>query len=401
VSRQLPNAERALATGRKALGSAWRPEKVAEAPGRLELLGNHVDYSGGKVIAAAIDRTVVVALSKKPQDASIDVAFADTGDSEPLTLSVEHLNDWRNEGSAPEPSDYVRGAIAALMGRGAFDANAGYQIAVSGDVPIGLGLSSSAALCVALSLAISAKPLAKRDVVLIAQEAEHRAGTPCGTMDQSASVAGGIILFDSATVTFEQLSPDLGDLAFAVADSGVTRSLGASSYPTRVAESKEALAIAKRELQREVSSLAELSIPDLDTLSKLEESRMPPTIFRRLRHIVSENDRVREGYKSLQEADWPRFGVLMTASGRSSALDYEISHPRVEALVAQSLEVDGVLGARMMGGGEGGTALILVRKSSIPDLERRLADGYYAEHEMEPGVHVFQNADGASLNVVL
>src|SRR5215211_781622 len=111
-------------------------------------------------------------------------------------------------------------------------------------------------------------------------------------MVQLASVAGGFILFDSGSVIFEQLEPSLGDLAFAIADSGVSRSLGASSYPTRVQESQEGLAIAKRELGRDLSSLADLSVSDLSILSELDERRLPAPILRRIRHVVTENYRV-------------------------------------------------------------------------------------------------------------
>jgi galactokinase len=244
-------------------------------------------------------------------------------------------------------------------------------------------------------LCLTEQKLSNRDVVLLAQEAEHRAGTPCGTMDQSASVAGGFILFDASSVRFEVLNPSLSDFAFAVADSGVSRSLGESSYPVRVAESKDALAIANRELGRQYSSLAEVTSDDFASLTLLPDDRLPDMLLRRIRHVVTECERVDLGHRALLAADWHTFGALMAASGRSSALDYEISHPQVEELVAMSLEVEGVLGARMMGGGEGGTALILVERSSIPELERRLSGGYYAAHGLPPSVHVFQSATGA------
>jgi galactokinase len=388
---------RATTAGKRAFGVEWTPDRTAAAPGRLEVLGNHVDYSGGKVIAAAIDRKVAVVSRTSGNDGLIEVAFGDFEGPTVVVLRREDLVDWRNDTPPPKPEDYVRGAVAAVHSRGLFDLQTGMQHAISGDVPIGLGLSSSAALCVALTLSLSSKPLEKRELVLIAQEAEHRAGTPCGTMDQSASAAGGFILFDSETVTFEQLQPSLGDLALAVADSGVSRSLGASSYPIRVKESQIGLKIARKELDRDLSNLAELSVSDLDTLNKLDESRIAHAIFHRIRHIVTENERVREGYEALQQGDWDAFGSLMTASGRSSAIDYEISHPRVEELVALSLEVEGVLGARMMGGGEGGTALILANKASIPKLEQRLAESYYSKYGISAGLYVFGNAPGASL----
>jgi galactokinase len=388
---------RALAAGKAAFGPTWKPSRIASAPGRLELLGNHVDYNGGNVLAAAIDRSITVVVGESNPSGSIGVVFANI-DSNGTTIPTEHLTNWRNERVAPEPADYLRGAVAALAASGLFNLDQGKQIAVAGDIPIGLGLSSSAALCVALVLALSKSELPKRDIVLLAQEAEHRAGTPCGTMDQSASVAGGFILFDASDVSFETLSPELGDNVFAVADSGVTRSLGQSSYPIRVAESKAALEIVNRELGQGYQSLAMVTPNDLEALSNLRKSKLSAILLRRIRHVVSECERVKVGYQALQEADWMAFGDLMTTSGRSSAMDYEISHPLVEELVSDALVIDGVLGARMMGGGEGGTALILVKRSAVSDLKHRLAAGYYAPHALPVGVHVFQSAPGAHLS---
>jgi galactokinase len=395
MSDESPLEERAIAAGKEAFGFKWTPSRIATAPGRLELLGNHVDYNGGNILAAAIDRSIAVAVGESDSSDSIGVVFADIDSKATKTIVTKQLTNWRNEQGAPEPSDYLRGAVASLAARGLADLDRGKQIAIAGDIPIGLGLSSSAALCVASVMALSNRELPKRDIVLLAQEAEHRAGTPCGTMDQSASVAGGFILLDASDVSFEKLSPELGENVFAVADSGVSRSLGQSSYPIRVAESKAALEIANRELGQHYLSLAMVTPNDLEVLSDPSESELPVVLLRRIRHVVTECERVKVGYQALQEADWNAFGALMTASGRSSALDYEISHPRVEELVSEALEVEGVLGARMMGGGEGGTALILVKRSAIPHLKHRLAVGYYATHALPLGVHVLQSAPGA------
>jgi galactokinase len=214
-------------------------------------------------------------------------------------------------------------------------------------------------------------------------------------MDQSASVAGGFLLYDGSDVTFEKLEPDLGENIFAVADSGVSRSLAQSSYPIRVAESREALAIANRELGWKYSTLAEISGSDLDLLAEKVPDELSETLYRRVRHVVTECGRVADGYGALKSANWARFGNLMTASGQSSANDYEISHSRVEELVTIALAVPEVVGARMMGGGEGGTALILAHQSAIPALKRRLAERYYAKYGLETGVHIFQSAPGA------
>ncbi|HEU0115096.1 MAG TPA: galactokinase family protein, partial [Thermomicrobiales bacterium] len=351
----LTTRERAGRAGAAAFGSNWRPDRLAVAPGRIELLGNHIDYNGGPVLCAAIDRSVVVLADAAGVRDEIAAVPADA--PEPGVARIQAAaGDWRNPSPPPNTFDYVRGTIAAAAQTNR-PIRGGTRLAIAGNVPIGFGLSSSAALCVGLALASLEGRAPFADLVLLAQDAEHRAGTPCGTMDQSASVAGGVIRYDGATLAIEQLRPDLGDLVFAVADSGVERSLGASSYPVRVRESQEALAFARRVLGRDIPHLAALSAADVDRLAAGSDP-LPEPLLSRVRHVVAETERVREGAMALAAGDWPRFGRLMIASGRSSATLYEISHPRVEELVAEALAVDGVLGARMMGGGEGGTALV-------------------------------------------
>ncbi len=382
-----PAYARALAAGRTAYGSAWSPTVQSVASGRIELLGNHLDYNGGPVLAAAIDRRVVVLLDEGGDADSIQVTSADTR-TDDIALDPRDLDDWRNAGSPREPADYVRGLIAAAQSRPGHPLRRGVRLAFAGDVPIGFGVSSSAALCVALTLALVPGPLTFTETVLLAQEAEHRAGTPCGTMDQSASVAGGVIRYDGATLTVEQLQPDLGDYVFVVADSGVDRALGASAYPTRVEEANRIRSLASSILGYPVEHPAQLDAAAFERLTTGADPVLDPTLAARLRHIVTETERVAAGMTALREADWPRFGALMTASGQSSAGDYDISHPQVEELVAEILCVDGVLGARMMGGGGGGTALTLMRRDRIEMLETAIRAGYYARHGMknQPGV---------------
>jgi len=373
--------QRAMAAGRAAFGSNWRASRRVVAPGRAELLGNHLDYNGGPVLAAAIDRQVLLLVNDDAPSRQIAIVAADMPGEAPVALDPVNLVDWRNATSPPRPFDYARGVIAATLARPDRSVRAGCQIVIAGDVPIGLGLSSSAALCVGLTLGLTEPEPAAADLVLIAQEAEHRAGTPCGTMDQSASVAGGVIAFDGATNGVRQLSPDLGDLVFAVADSGVERSLGASSYPVRVAESKRALEAARRLLDRPFPHLAALTRHDLTMLTERDDPLSEP-LLQRVRHIVTEAGRVRDGIAALTVGAWSHFGELMTASGHSSATDYEISHPRVEELVAAALTAPGVLGARMMGGGEGGSVLILIERNQVDRLDTTLRASYYHRYGM-------------------
>jgi galactokinase len=361
------------------------------------LLGNHVDYNGGPVLAAAIDRFIVVASADEPgRPASLRAVAADAPKEGVATIDASALRNWRNASPAPRPFDYVRGLLAGLQERPVLTPRLPAAIAIAGDVPIGFGVSSSAALCVSLALALADGFGGPEEIVLLAQEAEHRAGTPCGTMDQSASVAGGVIAFDGATLGVERLSPSLGYHVFAVADSGVERSLGTSSYPRRVAESREALERARRLLRDKIPHLAALTRQQLTQLE--QDGALPDLLARRARHVVEETARVREGREAMAAGDWPLFGRLMSESGRSSATLYEISHPRVEELVADALGVTGVLGARMMGGGEGGAALILLSLETVPALQSTLISGYYRRYGMAQRrdlVHICAFASGA------
>jgi galactokinase len=395
------SARRAVAAGRRAFGSEWAADRIAIAPGRIELLGNHVDYNGGPVLAAAIDRFVVVAAADEPGETpTVRAVAVDARDEPTTTLKAPSLIGWRNPSPPPASFDYLRGLLAGLHERPALTPRLPATIALAGDVPIGFGVSSSAALCVGLALALAEGFSGPEEVVLLAQEAEHRAGTPCGTMDQSASVAGGVIAFNGATLGVERMSPSLGEFVFAVADSGVERSLSTSSYPVRVEESRQALARARHELGDgvELPHLAALSAAQLAAL--MRRGALPEPLGRRARHVVDETARVAVGRAAMIAGDWPRFGRLMTASGRSSATLYEISHPRVEELVAEALSVDGVLGARMMGGGEGGSVLILLPRDTVVRLEKALRGGYYARYGMRQRdglIHVCAFAPGATL----
>jgi galactokinase len=247
---------------------------------------------------------------------------------------------------------------------------------VSGNLPAGLGISSSAALCVALTITLAEQRPRDSEIVLIAQEAEHRVGSPCGTMDQSASVAGGLIAYSGANNSVEPISADLGDVVFVVINSGVERNLASSSYPERVRESQSALAVVQRELDPGIAHLAEIEAGSLDRVESMLAATDNPVLADRVRHVVTETSRVREAIDAIGRQDWRSIGHLMTASGESSSRDYQISHPAVDEIVRISLGVDGVLGARMMGGGEGGAVLALMRRNAYDDLERALDRDY-------------------------
>lgn len=371
--------QRAIKAGNKAFGKAWKPDGWSIAPGRLELIGNHTDYNGGPVLAGAIDRVMVMASGPIEDPECISLVAADLSGPSAMCTPAD-LIDWRSGPKDRGPIVYVKGIGASLMARN-IPMRTGVGLAVAGDIPPGFGMSSSAAFCLATILALTADDIDPYEMVAIAREAEHRAGAMVGAMDQSASLAGGVIRFDGRDNTFERIDPDLGEYVFAVADSGVNRSLRTSSYSTRVKEGEQA--------RTELESAFGITLPNLaattehwadiePTISDL----LSPTLVKRVRHVVTETQRVRTAEDAVRESDWVEFGKLMDESGKSSASDYEISHPVVEELVALLRRQPGVLGARMMGGGEGGPALVLMERDAVESVRSAL-NPFYEKHPIK------------------
>jgi galactokinase len=373
--------QRMRRVGSEIFARGWAPGEIVRAPGRIEIIGNHVDYNGGPVLAAAIDREIHVG-ARTTGTTDLRVAFADQPDPGPFDAIPADLVDWRLEGRHPRPIDYLRGVIASLHARDRA-VRSGLEMVVAGNLPAGLGISSSAALCVSLTFMLAGERPPDGEIVLIAQEAEHRVGSPCGTMDQSASVSGGLISYSGADNSVRAVAADLGDLVFVVINSGVERNLATSSYPERVKESQAALSIVRRELDPDLAHLAEIQPDSLAEIESLLSDSGKRVLADRVRHVVTESARVRSAIDAVGRRDWSRVGRLMTASGESSSRDYEISHPAVDKIVQISLRVDGVLGARMMGGGEGGAALALIRRHAVDNLESVLEQGYFAPRGLE------------------
>lgn len=366
----------------KAFGSTWRPMLESRAPGRLELLGNHVDYNGGRVLAGAIDRTVTAyACQASEPTGTTSLIAVDLGDD--IETVNTHDPQPCDTHQTTMPVDYLAG-ILHVLGERHVAIRDGLQILVTGNVPRGFGMSSSAALCVALTNLLADADLTDHQIVEIARRAEHLTGAPVGAMDQSASVAGGVILFDGASGSVTPITPDLGDHVFAVANSGVHHALNQSAYPTRVRESGKALDALRAHGHLDIEHLAELDVHTWESIRDDDPSWLDDILRDRVNHVASETERVRQGVDAIQQRDWVRFGELMTASGRSSANNYEISHPAVEELVAELNALPGVLGARMMGGGEGGPALALIETSAAQEIQDALAQGFFKRHDLEP-----------------
>jgi galactokinase len=329
------------------------PQVVAEAPGRVNLIGEHTDYNRGYVLPVAIDRTVVALASGS--DAPVLRSFAadvDECDEAPIDgLAPVAGGGWRN---------YVRGAAWALAAAGY--SRAGADLAFGGDVPIGAGLSSSAALLVAVTAVLTRVVgviLTPVQIADLARRAENEfVGVQTGIMDQltaATATAGHALLIDCKTLAADSVPiPDPREMAILVVDSGVSRTLSETAYNDRRRECEQAAALLG------VASLREC------TLEALEHRRaeMPPHLYRRARHVITENQRVLEAADAFRNRDLERVGKLLYRSHESLRDDFEVSTPELDLLVDLARQADGVIGARLTGAGFGGAAVLLVRPDS-------------------------------------
>jgi galactokinase len=305
----------------------------ARAPGRVNVIGDHTDYTGGLVLPMAIDLETVVTGDRGGDRVRL------TSDRAPAPAVVA-LDAGDPAGVEPPWARYVAGVVA--VSRRA----AGFTGTVTTTIPLGAGLSSSAALEVAVALALGCDP----DPVPLAQlcqRAEHVAtGVPCGIMDQlvsAAAVAGSLLLIDCRSLDRTPI-PVPDGVAFVGVHSGEHRELAGSAYADRRDECEAA--------EREIGPLRDASLPDVGTVAD-------PVVRARARHVVTENARVLAFVDALASGDLPSAGALMLESHASLRDDFAVSTPRVDALVARLAATPGVWGARMTGGGFGGVVVAL------------------------------------------
>jgi galactokinase len=263
-------------------------------------------------------------------------------------------------------------------------------------VPIGAGLSSSAAIEVATALALlhtSGLTLDRVEIARICQQAEHRyTGMLCGIMDQFVSCfgrAGNALLLDCRSLEYELLPLPVG-YRIVICNSGVKHDLASSEYNKRRADCEQAIAFLKRDLPA-IHALRDVSLADLGRHGR----GMNEIVYRRARHVVSENERVLEAASSLRSGSMERFGELMVASHSSLRDDYEVSCRELDILVSIAIRIDGVLGGRMTGGGFGGCTVNLVRSDSVARFQQEVAAGYQSATGIVPQIYVCDAADGA------
>ncbi len=355
-----------------------RATRVFRAPGRVNLIGEHTDHSGGYVLPAAIDRYCEVRATPTG-DSTLSAHSANLGESASWALEelpeAERKGDW---------SDYVCGVARELQAAGV--PLAGAQLEIASNVPIGAGLSSSAAIEVSTALALSALAGADIDRTYLARiclRAEQDfVGLQCGIMDQYISCfgrKGQAMLLDCSSLEHRAV-PLPAELELVMVDTGVKHELAASEYNRRKLDYEEAIRIMGKPL-REVS-------PG-------ELNGLPERPLKRARHVVSENRRSLDFADAADAGDLACMGELMRESHLSLQNDYEVSCEELDLLATSAWEIEGVVGSRMMGGGFGGCTINLVRSASLEQFRTAIARRFQAQYGRIPATYVCATADGA------
>ncbi|MEZ4967927.1 MAG: galactokinase [Saprospiraceae bacterium] len=344
---------------------------TVQSPGRINIIGEHTDYNDGFVLPAAVDKKTTVQIARNGSPALCRVTAANFG--EHFEFSLDHFSPlkagWQN---------YVMGVVHELQQLGG--RIEGFDCRFEGDVPIGSGMSSSAALECSLAYALNelfTLGFGRDRLIKAGQMAEHRfVGIKCGIMDQFASMMGKkdhAILLDCRSLEYRYFPLELGNYQLILLNTNVTHALASSGYNTRRAECEEGVALLKRRFQ-DITHLRDVTPAQLADM----RSQMPETIFRRCTHVVSENERVLAATRALSSGDLPALGQLMYRSHVSLQHDYEVSCPELDFLVERSLHADAVLGSRMMGGGFGGCTINLVEKNKCDEWVDDVSRAYLA-----------------------
>ena len=357
------------------------------APGRVNLIGEHTDYNEGFVMPAAIEFATWVAAGAR-DDRILAVHSENVSESREFSLDdpdASRQGQW---------SDYVRGVAVVLEGAG--HRLRGANLLIRGEVPLGAGLSSSAAIEIATAVAlvsVSGLEVGRTEIARLGQRAENEfVGMHCGIMDQFIACqarAGHALRLDCRSLDY-RLVPLPPGVCLVIGDTCVHHELAAGEYNRRRAECETAVRHLARALPN-VQALRDVTLPDL-----FQHGRgLPEVVLRRCRHVITENLRVEQVTAALDRGDLARLGQLMAESHTSLREDYEVSCAELDVMVKMASELPGLLGARMTGGGFGGCTINLVRQDAVERFRTELLRRYQAATGREARVYVSEAAGGA------
>jgi len=362
---------------------------AAVAPGRVNLIGEHTDYNDGFVLPMAIDYGIAVA-GRPRDDRKVKLYSMDYGEEASFDL------DEKFDTATPRWSQYVEG-VARVLEDETGERLPGFEAAISGDVPQGAGLSSSAALEVATGLFISTAHglgLKHRDIAIAGRRAENDyLGMMCGIMDQFASAlcgSGSALFLDCRSLEYEQVPAELGSRVFLIINTGKSRGLVDSEYNDRRRACERGVEIIRRFVPG-VKALRDVTPEMFDRY----RGELPDDIRMKCRHVVFENLRVLEAVRSLKDGVLEDFGGLMWQSHDSLRDDYRVSCRELDLLNEIAGEHGGVLGERMTGAGFGGCGVALLERDAVESFMKELSDKYTKQTGLEPQFYATGAAGGA------
>lgn len=378
--------EKTIAASFKEVFKTTDEPLIVRSPGRVNIIGEHTDYNDGFVLPAAIDKAAYVAVTKR-NDNTVSLFATDFNEAHETTLDAIVKTDkhW---------PDYILGIIDQLQKTNA--ALSGFNLLVAADIPIGAGLSSSAALECATVFALNelfALQLTKAEMAHISQHAEHEfAGVKCGVMDMFASLFGKkdhVINLDCRSLFYEYVPLRLNGYKLLLLNTNVKHRLSSSEYNTRRQQCEQGVAWVKERVPA-VKALRDITVDMLDKYV-LPESML---IYQRCKYVVDENNRLLQACADLKKGDIGALGKKMFATHNGLSREYEVSCKELDFLVDYVRDHKAVLGARMMGGGFGGCTINIVKEDAIEKLVQELAPAYKTATGLELSYYVASVEDG-------
>ncbi len=365
---------------------AFAPVFTAYAPGRINIIGEHTDYNQGLSMPCAINRWVTVSMSAN-KSKHVTVKSIDFAGEMNFVLGQPYgpKNSWEK---------YIYGCI--LLFSGAKPIPSGFQAVISGNVPIGSGVSSSAALEVAFMNALNHFSKAGIDdlsLIKLCQQVEHQyLGVKSGLLDQYASqfsVAGKVMLLDFQNLAHRYISADTDGYVWVLCDTKVKRSLAGSKYSERVEETQSALSTLK-EKDKNIKGFRDIKENHIALLENPDQQK-------RIKHYVTENKRTEDALNAFERNDMKALGELLTASHYSLKDDYEVSCNELDFLVKEALATGYCAGGRMMGGGFGGCIINLVRETDANAFSQQIQQAYKQKFNIETEINIYQSVNGAGI----
>ncbi len=379
-----------IAQARDAFESVFegQADVVVQAPGRVNLIGEHTDYNEGFVFPSAIDRWAVVA-ARSRADSGVRIYSAMHEEVAEFQVDdvLEAQGNW---------ADYPKGVVREFQKLG--HSLCGFDAVIVGNVPMGAGLSSSAAVEMAVGkgmVVLNRIEISGPELALLGQRAEnHFVGVNCGIMDQFISAngrAGHALFLDCRDLSFD-LVPLFDDgVQIVICNSGVTRGLTDSAYNDRRSACESGVSLLAGAMGTDIRALRDVSMEMLDVYGGV----LSETVLKRCRHVITENERTQRAVVLLRKGDLSEFGQLMVASHESLRDDYNVSGKELDLLVEIALNVPGVFGARMTGAGFGGCTVNIVERDAVPDLTDAINERYPKVTGLTPEIYICSAVNGA------